>query len=86
MQGTVKWFDEVKEFGFIAAADGSADLLVEADDIAEEFRHLMREGFLVDFRIVVGPKGPQARRVEPVEEQEDSAAPQAADEQAARCA
>ncbi|WP_198654648.1 cold-shock protein [Nocardia aurea] len=65
MQGTVKWFDETKHFGFIAAADGSADLLVESKDIPDEFRHLIEEGCPVDFRVVVGMKGPQAQQVQP---------------------
>ncbi|WP_054812814.1 cold-shock protein [Nocardia arizonensis] len=89
MQGTVKWFDEVKEFGFIAAADGGADLLLEGCDIPDESRPLIKEGCHVDFRVVVTTKGPQARRVQPVDAPvpADRPAPaQPAAEPRARCA
>lgn len=92
MQGTVKWFDDTKHFGFIAAADGSADVLVESKDIPDEYRHLIEEGCPVDFRVVVGLKGPQAQQVQPtgVRFQPASAAPASDTEEAAaaqaRCA
>ncbi|MEV5648636.1 cold shock domain-containing protein [Nocardia sp. NPDC052254] len=62
--GTVKWFDEKVDFGFIAPDDGGPDLLVETADMLTEppDRHL-REGQQVDFDITIGSKGPQARNV-----------------------
>ncbi|MBH0780221.1 cold-shock protein [Nocardia bovistercoris] len=89
MQGTVKWFDEVKEFGFIAAADGSADLLIEGRDLPEEIRPMLAEGCQVDFEVVVTAKGPTARQVLPVGMRPPAAQPPNADaaaETRARCA
>jgi CspA family cold shock protein len=63
MQGTVKWFDATKRFGFIAAADGSADLLVESEHILDQYRNSISESCQVDFEVFVGMKGPQAHKV-----------------------
>ena len=61
-QGTVKWFNEDKGFGFIVR-ERSADVFVHhASVIAEGFRTLS-EGDRVSFDVVEGPKGLQARNV-----------------------
>jgi len=62
-QGTVKWFNAEKGFGFIAQADGGADVFVHFSAIqADGYRSLV-ENQRVEFDIVQGPKGPQADNV-----------------------
>ena len=61
-QGTVKWFNDAKGYGFIAQ-EGGPDVFVHFSAIkAEGFRSL-KEGERVEFEITEGPKGPQAANV-----------------------
>lgn len=63
-QGTVRWFDPERGFGFLAPEDGSADLFVHASEIAGDgATRLLREGQAVEFEIGEGDRGPQARGV-----------------------
>jgi CspA family cold shock protein len=62
-QGTVKWFNADKGFGFITQDDGGADIFVHFSAIqANGFRSL-DENQRVEFDVVQGPKGPQAESV-----------------------
>lgn len=62
-QGTVKWFNDSKGFGFITPADGSNDVFVHHSSIkAEGFRSLA-EGQQVNYDVEQGPKGPSAVNV-----------------------
>ncbi|GAY07377.1 cold-shock protein [Pseudonocardia sp. N23] len=62
-QGTVKWFNGEKGFGFIAQDDGGADVFVHYSEIdAGGFRSL-DEGQRVEFEVGQGQKGPQAQGV-----------------------
>jgi cold shock protein len=61
-QGTVKWFNEDKAFGFIVRERGADVFVHHASVIAEGFRALS-EGDRVSFDVVEGPKGLQARNV-----------------------
>ena len=62
-EGTVKWFNDSKGYGFITPADGGKDVFVHHQAIqAEGFRSL-QEGDRVQYDVVEGPKGPQAANV-----------------------
>lgn len=63
-QGTVRWFDPERGFGFLAPEDGSADLFVHASEIVGDGGvRLLREGQAVEFEVGEGDRGPQALRV-----------------------
>ena len=62
-QGTVKWFNAEKGFGFIAQADGGADVFVHFTAIQSDGYRSLDENQTVEFDIVQGPKGPQADNV-----------------------
>lgn len=63
--GTVKWFDDSKGFGFITPDDDSKDVFVHFSAItADGFRSLV-EGQQVNFLVEDGAKGPQATNVTP---------------------
>jgi len=65
MQGTVKWFNESKGFGFIAPEDGGKDVFVHFSAIQAEGFKTLAEGQAVSFDVENGPKGPQASNVRP---------------------
>ncbi len=63
-QGTVRWFDAERGFGFLAPEDESADLFVHASEILSDGGpRLLREGQAVEYELGEGDRGPQARRV-----------------------
>ena len=63
-QGTVRWFDADRGFGFIALDQEGEDLYVHASEIvSDDTMKLLREGQVVEFEIGEGDRGPQARRV-----------------------
>jgi CspA family cold shock protein len=61
-QGTVKWFNESKGYGFITADEGK-DVFVHYSAIMGEGFKTLAEGQKVSFEIVNGEKGPQASNV-----------------------
>jgi CspA family cold shock protein len=65
-QGTVKWFNAEKGFGFIAQDSGGADVFVHHSGIATEGYRSLDENQRVEFDVTQGPKGPQAENVRPV--------------------
>ncbi|GLZ77723.1 cold-shock protein [Actinorhabdospora filicis] len=64
-QGTVKWFNAEKGFGFIAPEDGGADLFVHFSAIQVSGYRSLEEGQKVEFEVSQGQKGPQAENVRP---------------------
>ncbi len=62
MNGTVKWFNGEKGFGFITAEDGN-DVFVHFSQINKEGYKTLEEGEEVTFELAQGPKGPQAENV-----------------------
>ena len=62
-QGTVKWFNDAKGFGFISPDDGSADLFVHFRAIQGNGFKSLQEGQKVSFKVVQGQKGLQADEV-----------------------
>lgn len=61
-QGTVKWFNETKGFGFITGSDGS-DVFVHYSAIQGNGFKTLAEGDSVSFDVESGPKGPKAINV-----------------------
>ncbi|NUF17234.1 cold-shock protein, partial [Acinetobacter lactucae] len=60
--GTVKWFNETKGFGFIAADEGK-DIFAHFTDIQTQGFKVLLEGQRVEFTVVQGKKGPQASNI-----------------------
>jgi cold shock protein len=65
-QGTVKWFNAEKGFGFIAPADGGADVFVHFSAIESQGYRSLEENQQVEFEVTQGQKGPQASNVRPL--------------------
>ena len=64
-QGTVKWFNAEKGYGFISPDDGSADVFVHYSAIGGSGYKTLEEGQAVTFEVEQSPKGPQAANVVP---------------------
>lgn len=62
VQGKVKWFSNVKGFGFIEQ-EGGQDVFVHYSSIQGEGYKTLEEGDVVSFDIIQGEKGPQASNV-----------------------
>ena len=61
-QGTVKWFNNEKGYGFIAVDNGQ-DVFVHYSAIQSDGYRSLDEGQRVEFEVAQGPKGPQADAV-----------------------
>ncbi len=61
-QGTVKWFNDAKGYGFISRQTGE-DVFVHYSAIKSEGFRSLKEGQAVQFNVVKGPKGLQAEDV-----------------------
>jgi CspA family cold shock protein len=65
-QGTVKWFNADKGFGFIQPDEGGEDLFVHFSAIQSQGYKTLDEGQKVTFEVGQGQKGPQAQNVAPL--------------------
>src|SRR5450759_992116 len=63
-QGTVKWFNAEKGFGFIAQDGGGPDVFVHYSAIETSGYRSLEEAQRVEFEVTQGPKGPQAEKVQ----------------------
>lgn len=66
IQGTVKWFNADKGFGFIAQEDG-ADVFAHYSEIQDSGYRSLNEGDTVEFEVTEGKKGPQASQIKMIE-------------------
>ncbi|MGM0593852.1 MAG: cold-shock protein [Pseudomonadota bacterium] len=65
--GTVKWFNNTKGFGFIAPEEGGEDVFVHFSAIQGDGYRTLEEGQSVSFEVEQGPKGLQATQVSVVQ-------------------
>ena len=64
-QGTVKWFNDSKGFGFITPSDGGKDLFVHMSEIQMDGFKTLKDGQAVDYTAGSSEKGPCATNVIP---------------------
>jgi len=62
VNGTVKWFNEKKGYGFLSQENGN-DVFVHYTSIKSDGFKTLKEGDAVEFEVQDGPKGPQAINV-----------------------
>jgi CspA family cold shock protein len=65
-QGTVKWFNTERGYGFIAPDDGTSDVFVHKSAIEAAGYRSLEDSQRVEYDVTQGPKGPQAQHVRPV--------------------
>ncbi|MDQ1604755.1 MAG: cold shock protein [Actinomycetota bacterium] len=65
-QGTVKWFNAEKGYGFIAQDGGGDDVFVHFSAIEADGYRSLDENQRVEFEVTQGQRGPQADKVRPV--------------------
>lgn len=65
-QGTVKWFNDAKGFGFITRESNNEDVFVHFSAISANGFRSLQEGQRVEFEVKKGPKGLQAANVRAV--------------------
>ena len=64
-EGTVKWFNDAKGYGFITPSGGGRDLFVHMSNIHMDGFNTLKEGQAVDYKEANGEKGPIAEEVNP---------------------
>ena len=65
VEGTVKWFNESKGFGFLSH-EGGPDVFVHHTEIKADGFRTLAEGERVSFEIIDSPKGPRAQNVQKI--------------------
>jgi CspA family cold shock protein len=66
VNGTVKWFNDAKGFGFITPDGGGEDLFAHFKEIQGSGFKTLKEGQKVEFEVKRGPKGLQASQIRPL--------------------
>lgn len=66
-QGTVKWFNNSKGFGFIRPEDGGDDIFAHYSTIQMEGYRTLKAGQDVNYELDAGPKGDHAASISPLE-------------------
>lgn len=64
--GTVKWFNDAKGFGFIEPEGGGADVFAHFSAVQMEGFRSLRQGERVSYEVVQGPKGSLAQHIRPL--------------------
>ncbi len=65
-QGTVKWFNSEKGYGFISPDDGSKDVFAHFSEIAGNGYRSLEENQKVEYEVTQGQKGLQAANIRPL--------------------
>jgi cold shock protein len=65
-QGTVKWFNTDKGYGFIAPDDGTPDVFVHQSAIEADGYRSLQDSQRVEYTVTRGPKGGRAEQVRPI--------------------
>lgn len=65
-EGTVKWFNSEKGYGFLAPDGGGADVFVHYSAIQSSGYRTLDENQRVEFEVTQGSRGPQADQVRPL--------------------
>ena len=81
--GTVKWFNDAKGFGFIEPKGGGADVFAHFSAVQMDGFRTLKQGGRVTYELVQGPKGDLAQNIRPVPTPEAIAAAAAAQTEAA---
>lgn len=63
-KGTVKWFSDSKGYGFITPEEGGEDLFVHFSAVQMNGFRTLKEGQMVFFDVIEGPKGKQAANIQ----------------------
>lgn len=64
--GTVKWFNDAKGFGFIEPEGGGADVFAHFSAVQMDGFRTLKQGGVVSYEVVQGPKGNLAQNIKPV--------------------
>jgi CspA family cold shock protein len=64
--GTVKWFNDAKGFGFIEPEGGGADVFAHFSAVQMDGFRTLKQGSMVSYDLVQGPKGDLAQNINPV--------------------
>jgi len=65
-QGTVKWFNDAKGFGFIEPEGGGDDVFAHFSAVQMDGFRTLKQGGRVSYELVQGPKGNLAQNIRPV--------------------
>ncbi len=67
LNGTVKWYNGKKGFGFIEREDKEKDVFVHASAVKQAGLRFLNEGEKISFDLEDGPKGPNATNLKKIE-------------------